>query len=100
MELFVFVSALVWGLLLALFLQFTTIGRWLAIHRTWVTVVIGVGIDLLIALAILPLGLWGKVVLIFALSSVAIIARSLVNELAETEELINGNGNGEEGPSG
>jgi hypothetical protein len=88
MEYFPYVFGLFWGLFWAMFLQLTKPGRWLVVKRTWITVVVGVGANLLIALAILPVDLWWKLVLIFALSSLPIIVRSLINELAETEEEI------------
>jgi len=43
-------GALCWGILLAVFLQFSRMGRFLAVERTWITVVVGVGVDLLIGI--------------------------------------------------
>jgi hypothetical protein len=78
------VLALMWGICWAVFLQYHPLGRFLAIKRTWVTVVIGVGIDLMIALLVVEVETWFKVVAIVILSSVGIIARSLLNELRDT----------------
>jgi len=72
--------ALFWGVFWALFLQFSPTGRWLALRRTWLTVVAGVGVDLLILLLVLPLDAWLTVAGVFALSGIGLIARSLWNE--------------------
>mgnify|MGYP000334554768 CR=1 FL=1 len=72
--------ALIWGTLWAVYLQYTQYGHYLAVRRTWVTVVIGVGVDLLIALLILPLDCWLNICTIIATSSLGIIIRSLYNE--------------------
>lgn len=73
----------VWGGIWAAILQWTQWGQWMALKRTWITVVIGVGIDGLICLLVLPVDLWWRAALVVAASSVAIIARSLYNELNE-----------------
>lgn len=80
--------ALIWGAIWAAFLQFTVMGRFVANKRTWLSVVIGVGGDLLILLALIPFDVWVIVVSVIALSSVAIIFRSLYNELRETREVV------------
>lgn len=77
--------ALLWGILLACWLQFTRLGRFLAAERTWITVVIGVGGDLLVGAG----AIWWQYWLIMALSSVGVIARSLMNEHNETEPALN-----------
>lgn len=97
---FALVLALFWGAVWASVLQFTRMGRFLAERRTWVTVVVGVGGDLLITLLVLPLEHWLLVFSIIALSAIGIIARSLANEICEeqaiTETMVdvakNGNG--------
>lgn len=70
----------VWGAVWAMCLQWTPWGRWLAIKRTWLAVVVGVGMDLLILLLALPLAQWLLVCTVMAASSVGIIVRSLANE--------------------
>lgn len=65
-----------WGWSWAAYLQFTERGQFLAQKRTWVTVVVGVGVDLLIAW---PAG-WYTITLVIAASSIGIIFRSLSNE--------------------
>jgi hypothetical protein len=72
----------IWGLILALALQ-TYIGKFMAARFTWLTVVIGVGVDLLIALLIVPLEYWLPLVALVGASSVAIIGRSIYNELRD-----------------
>lgn len=82
--------ALVWGCVWALFLQCHPLGQFLAIRRTWITVVIGVGGDLLIGLWVLELDQWLMMVAIITASSVGIVSRSLHNELIETRGVLDG----------
>jgi hypothetical protein len=78
--------ALLWGFIWAACLQFTRWGRWLALRRTWFTVVVGIGVDLLIILLLIDIQTWLKIFAVVGFSSVGIIARSLYNELAEDAE--------------
>ena len=80
MVFFAVILALFWGMLWAAFLQWNEYGRYLALRRTWVAVVIGVGVDLLIALLVTPLEVWLVVCAIVIASSLGIITRSLYNE--------------------
>jgi|GEM_PF-1691055 len=82
------ILAFIWGCIWAALLQFTGWGKYLAACRTWITVVIGVGIDLLILLAVMPLTAWLNVVLVIVVSSVGIIFRSLGKEWGEHQELM------------
>lgn len=75
--------ALIWGIVWACLLQFTRWGRWLALYRTWITVVVGVGVDLIILLFLLPRSVWGLVLETIGLSAVGLIARSLWNEFSQ-----------------
>lgn len=68
--------AFCWGFLYAAFLQFHRQGQFLVERRTWITVVLGIGIDLLIAYP----GDWSTVALVISISSIGIIVRSLWNE--------------------
>ena len=77
------VLGIVWGAVWALALQFTTWGRWLAVRRTWITVVVGVAGVGLIALLVVDIGAWLQLVAIMAASSLGVIARSLINEFRE-----------------
>ncbi len=70
------ILALAWGGSFALFLQLNRWGIFLVEERTWITVVVGIGIDLIIAYG----GDWWTVVIIISLSSIGIIIRSLHNE--------------------
>lgn len=81
-----FLAAL-WGLVWALFLQRTELGRFLAARRTYITVVVGVGVDLGIAAIVTPWAAWWPVVAIVALSAVGIVTRSIWNEWTESREL-------------
>ncbi len=87
MALFGIILGAIWGLLWALALQ-TFPGRFLAARFTWLTVVVGVGVDLLIALLVIPLEAWLPLAAIIAASSVAIIGRSIFNELRDMQTMI------------
>lgn len=80
------ILGLIWGICGALYLQYTKTGRWLANARTWITVVVGAGGNLLIALLFLPLNLWLCLVGLFAVSSIPLITRSLANEYRDNED--------------
>lgn len=68
--------AVLWGVGLAAFLQFSRWGQYLVVERTWITVVAGVGVDMALAIG----GDWATCALVFACSSVGIIGRSWFNE--------------------
>jgi len=68
--------ALLWGIGYSLLLQFEKHFDFWREYRTWITVVLGIGVDLLIALN----GSYWTVVFVIASSSLGIIARSLINE--------------------
>lgn len=68
--------AFAWGIGFATYLETNRHGQFLVSERTWLTVVIGIGVDLLIAYP----GDWWTVLTVIAASSVGIIARSLMNE--------------------
>ena len=75
--------ALIWGAIWALFLQLHPWGQWLAIKRTWITVAVGIGVDLALLLLVVDIHTWSTVTAIVAASSVGIVARSLYNEHAD-----------------
>ena len=87
---FPYILALIWGGIWALFLQWSQLGQFLAQKRTWITVVVGVGVDLVLILFVIPLDLWLRVCMMIVLSSLCIIARSLINEWRELRELAEG----------
>lgn len=80
---FSIILAAIWGALWAAYLQFSRYGRYLSLRRTWITVVIGVGVDLLIALLVMDLRNWLVIVSIVAASSVGIITRAIYNEVKD-----------------
>lgn len=95
MELSCYLSALIWGFAWAACLEFTRWGRFLALRRTWFTVVVGVGVDLLIILWLLyniclaqPMQIWVRICAVIGLSAIGIIIRSLVIEYQENQELM------------
>ena len=80
------VGELAWGFIWACCLD-TEEGKWLARAHTWLTVVVGDGVALLLGLLVVP-PLWiGIVVLGFTLASVGIIRRSLRQERQIDEAL-------------
>ena len=70
----------IWGVLWAIILQYTYLGRWLAVRRTWITVVIGVGGTLAAGLPAVDIGQFVRISGLFAASSIGIIIRSIYNE--------------------
>jgi hypothetical protein len=83
-----FFLAAIWGVTWASAIQFVPLFGFIAAKRTWLSVVVGVGVDLLIGLmaaaaARSALEAWGHQAAIIALSSLGIITRSLVNEYRE-----------------
>lgn len=72
-----------WGIVLACLLQFTKRGRWLAAKRTYIAVIIGVGVDLLLMLYFLSITQWLQVVVVVTVSGIGLIARSIYNESQE-----------------
>jgi hypothetical protein len=77
------ILALVWGGIWAVVLQRTALGHYLARRRTWITVVVGVGVDIVIMRLALSWEELAVVFIVVAASSTGVIARSLVNEMAE-----------------
>lgn len=80
----VLVLATAWGFAWASALN-TEFGTWLARRRTWLTVVVGVGADLLILVLVLDLGAWLTVAAVIAASSIGIILRSWRQEHDDEE---------------
>lgn len=82
-----YVLAAIWGGFVALFLQKTELGRFLADRRTWVTVVVGVAGNLLIMRPLMSEDAWNRVFNVFALSSLGVITRSLWKEIRFEKEI-------------
>jgi hypothetical protein len=81
-----FVLAIVWGVVWAVCLQ-SRRGRFLAARFTWLAVVIGVGVDLLIGLLVVSFEAWWPLGAIVGLSSIGMIGRSLLNEHEDQQML-------------
>lgn len=77
---------ILWGVVWAVYIQVNRNGQFLAQERTWITVVVGVGVDLLISY---PWGGgqgdWFTVAAVISASSIGIIVRSLANEKKQAE---------------
>lgn len=77
---------ILWGILWATYLQFNRYGQFLVEKRTWVTVVVGIGVDLIISYPwIGGKGDWFTVTAVISASSIGIISRSLINEQKRDE---------------
>lgn len=68
--------AAIWGILYAVWLQNSKMGAFIADERTWLSVVIGIGVDMLLGIG----AEWWQIWLIVVLSGFGVIARSLINE--------------------
>jgi len=88
MTVFVLVLAVIWGGVWALALEYVPFCRWIAVKRTWLSVVIGVGGDLALLAVVLDWDTWLLGVGVIAASSVGIIMRSLANEMREWHALM------------
>lgn len=80
------ILAAVWGTGYALFLQ-TYPGRFLAARYTWVTVVVGIGMDMAIAAVCVGIEAAVSVTVLIGVSAVPIVARSLWNEMRDVRVL-------------
>jgi hypothetical protein len=78
--------ALMWGFGWAVALWGTAWGRFLRLKRTWITVVIGVGVDMLLAGLVLAPRDWLAVWVIVAASALGIVAFCLAQEYREHRE--------------
>lgn len=82
---FVLLSAFVWGVCVACFLHFTNLGKFIALHLTWLSVALGMGGDLLLLLLLLDdtgRVLWWQAVATIALSSIAVSVRGILQLVA------------------
>lgn len=70
--------AILWGGGFAAFLQFHHWGKWLVEERTWMTVVAGIGVDMIIAFH--NHIVWWTIMTVIAGSFIGILVRSLYNE--------------------
>ncbi len=77
-----------WGTAFAVWLQRTKAGAFIAARYTWLSVVIGVGVDMLIALIVIEAHIWVVLIGLFAASGTPIVIRSLLNEHRLQQEVI------------
>jgi hypothetical protein len=70
---------LLWGVAYALWLQTTRLGTYLAREETWITVVIGVAVTVLIGRIVFDWYTVGLIELLFVGAGSPVIARSLFN---------------------
>lgn len=77
---FALLLALIWSCLVAAFIGATKQGRWVAEHLTWLTVVVGVGGDLLIMLLVADAQgrvLWWHVLAVFVVSGIPVSVQNI-----------------------
>ncbi len=86
--LFALFLALVWGVIWAVTLQVTRTGKVLVARLTWLAVVIGVGVDLLIITIVVQLDVVFLAACIIGVSAIPIITRSIRNELIDYHKLL------------
>jgi len=73
----------------ALILQKTKQGQWLAGRRTWLSVVLGVGLVLLASLILIPREHWFIIVGAFGIAGAPICIRSFLNEYHDEKASLN-----------
>jgi hypothetical protein len=89
------VLGLLWGIGFAAFLQWVPLGRYIVERVTWLAVIMGVGVDLLIVAPFIGWPLMLFVGAVIAASSIGIIVRSLSNanhEHVEFEQSLEADG--------
>lgn len=78
---FVLLSALIWGVCVACFLEFTSLGKFIALHLTWFATALGCGGNLLLLLLLADgagrVG-WLAIVAVFFLSSIGPTLRGIL----------------------
>lgn len=82
---FVLLAAACWGVAVACFLEYTELGRFIAVRLTWLSVVIGFGGDFLLAIFLLDDQgriIWWQFVALVGVSSIAVITRGLLELVA------------------
>lgn len=93
------------GVVYALVLDRVPIAKFLVEKRTWITVVVGVVMTVLLAVPVIGWQVAGLMAGIFALSGIGVIARSIVHEMydegdfwVELRKFIRGESDGEPSP--
>ena len=82
---FVLFAALVWGACMAIFIQFTALGKFMSERLTWFATALGMGGDLLLLLFLMDSTgrvLWWQLVATIALSSIAVSTRGILELVA------------------
>jgi hypothetical protein len=85
-ELIAFVAGIIWGVIWVSFLYGTKRGRWVRMYRTWITVVVGVGVTLLIQGVVFGVDVAVSALIVFAGSGTPIILASLYDEYKRDTE--------------
>lgn len=88
---FTVLAAFVWGILVAVFMQFTKLGRFLSVHQTWFMTALGCGGNLLLLLLLMDGAgrvAWWHVVALFGVSSVGPSVRGLLQHRDYFGEII------------
>jgi len=77
----VIVSEVIFGVGYAVVLDRVPVARFLVEKRTWLTVVVGVAVTVLLAVPVIGWQMAGCMAGIFALSGLGVIGRSIVHEM-------------------
>lgn len=77
---FLLLSAFLWGICVACFMQYTRLGLFLSVHLTWFATALGCGVNWLLLLLVTNNGLtpWWMGIAVFALSSIGPSVRGIV----------------------
>jgi hypothetical protein len=90
---FALLLGIVWGVCVAVFIELTSLGRWMTMYMTWFVVSVGMGGDLLIVLLLMDETgrvAWWQMVAVIAVSSVALVVRGLMQFRGYFERLMGG----------
>lgn len=90
---FVLLASVVWGIAVACFIEFTELGRFIALRLTWLSVAIGLGGDFLLSILLLDEAgriVWWQFVALVALSSIPVSTRGLLELVAYNRMVMDG----------
>lgn len=90
---FVLLSGLLWGTCVAIFIQFTELGRFIALRLTWFIVAVGMGGDLLLSLFLVDEAwrvVWWQLVALIFISSIPVSVRGILELVAYNRSVMDG----------
>ena len=93
---FALIFAVIWSTAIALAIEYTGPGRWVAERLTWLSVAVGVTGDLLIGLLLIDGAgrvVWWQMALLFAVSGVPVTVQSLARFYRYFKDMMDGAAN-------